>query len=166
MHPKSIFGVEDLTELEDVHEAAILRSLLMRYRNNDIYTYCGDILIALNPFKTVDIYNRHFVDCYRHYRIGELEPHVYALAEHTMTSLVNGVRNQNVIISGESGSGKTETGKLLTHYLSSVAANKSKIEGLLAHSNLVFEGKHSKMTRFHLKKFFNFSFWKCQNHLQ
>ncbi|CAD5234536.1 unnamed protein product [Bursaphelenchus xylophilus] len=118
MHPKSIIGVEDLAELEDIHEASVLRNLFTRYNQDKIYSFCGDYLISLNPHKNLDIYNHSFRRCYRNRQLGELEPHVFAIAETAFCGLLESKNNQSIIIGGESGSGKSETLKRILEYLS------------------------------------------------
>ncbi|XP_022921200.2 unconventional myosin-XV-like [Onthophagus taurus] len=116
-------GMEDMTQLADLHEAALLWNLKIRYDRNLIYTYVGSILIALNPYKTFDssFYNVESVQKYSGKLLGDLPPHLFALSSAVYNSLP---KPQVVVINGESGSGKTENSKLVLQYLAAVSPLK------------------------------------------
>jgi myosin-7 len=140
MHPTSIQGVENLTDLGDPHEASILRNLLIRFRDPQqkrVYTFCGTTLIALNPHEQMDkIYSPDFVKAYQHHLVGELPAHIFAIADHALASR----RECNVVISGEAGSGKTESAKLVLNYLTALSGQHSFIEQQLLEVNPILEG--------------------------
>ncbi|XP_070500351.1 unconventional myosin-XV [Chironomus tepperi] len=116
-------GVEDLTQITDLHEASLLWNLRLRYDNlysNGIYTYCGSILIAVNPYKMYpDLYGLEMAKKYAGMPLGALPPHLFAIGEAAHSALPS---PQVVVISGESGSGKTESTKLVMQYLAAVAS--------------------------------------------
>lgn len=132
---------DNLIKLPFLNEPAILHCLQERYKSGLIYTYTGPILIAVNPFKRVNLYTKSILDEY--YNKGlmksmgadvgtELSPHVYAIADNAyrqmMGAIVRGVDksgtevkcNQSILISGESGAGKTESTKVVLSYLTTV----------------------------------------------
>ncbi|KAH7424896.1 hypothetical protein KP509_11G030500 [Ceratopteris richardii] len=111
-------GVDDMTKLAYLHEPGVLYNLASRYELNDIYTYTGNILIAVNPFaKLPHLYDVHMMEQYRGATFGELSPHVFAIADTAYRAMINEGRSQSILVSGESGAGKTETTKLLMQYL-------------------------------------------------
>ena len=91
-----------------------------RYNTDDkIYTRAGPVLIAVNPFKRVDLYTEQHMSEYR--RGTAKDPHVYLVATKAYDEMVKAERNQAIIISGESGAGKTETTKIAMQYLATLA---------------------------------------------
>ncbi|KAH7437281.1 hypothetical protein KP509_05G063900 [Ceratopteris richardii] len=111
-------GVDDMTKLAYLHEPGVLYNLACRYELNDIYTYTGNILIAVNPFaKLPHLYNAHMMEQYRGASLGELSPHVFAVADSSYRAMINEGKSQSILVSGESGAGKTETTKLIMQYL-------------------------------------------------
>ncbi|XP_022095227.1 myosin-VIIa-like isoform X1 [Acanthaster planci] len=139
MHISSVDGVEDMIRLGDLHEAGILRNLLIRYNNNLIYTYTGSILVAVNPYQVLPIYNVEQINQYRDKRIGELPPHIFAIADNAYYRMIRGQKDQCVIISGESGAGKTESTKLILQFLAAVSGQHSWIEQQIIESNPIME---------------------------
>eukprot|EP00002_Diphylleia_rotans_P018353 TRINITY_DN3556_c0_g3_i2.p1 TRINITY_DN3556_c0_g3~~TRINITY_DN3556_c0_g3_i2.p1 ORF type:complete len:1043 (-),score=218.53 TRINITY_DN3556_c0_g3_i2:82-3210(-) len=125
VNPPELDGVPDNTQLTHLNEAAVLHNLRVRYRNGDIYTYTGYILIAINPYKSVPLYSDELVQKYRGKAIGRLPPHVYAVADRAYRSMKADKTSQSILISGESGAGKTETSKIVMQYLVKVGGNKS-----------------------------------------
>ncbi|PON39635.1 GPCR kinase [Trema orientale] len=114
-------GVDDMTKLTYLNEPGVLYNLQRRYALNDIYTYTGSILIAVNPFtKLPHLYNVHMMEQYKGAPFGELSPHVFAVADASYRAMMNEGRSQSILVSGESGAGKTETTKLIMQYLTYV----------------------------------------------
>eukprot|EP00736_Rhodelphis_marinus_P011117 Rmarinus@m.122 len=120
-NPAEQDGVPDNTQLMNLHPPGILHNLKTRYNRDDIYTYTAHILIALNPYKRLPIYTDDLMFEYRGRYIGQLAPHVFAIGDRAYRSLIHDGMNQSVIVSGESGSGKTETSKYLMKYLLTVS---------------------------------------------
>uniref|UniRef100_A0A3B3B6B1 Myosin X, like 1 n=1 Tax=Oryzias melastigma TaxID=30732 RepID=A0A3B3B6B1_ORYME len=126
MHPSSIHGVEDMSTLAELHEAAIMYNLFMRYQKNNIYTNIGSILAAVNPYKQIaGLYDSTAVDLYSKHQMGELPPHIFAVANECYRCLWKRHDSQCVLISGESGAGKTESTKLLLKFLSVMSQNSA-----------------------------------------
>ncbi|KAL8597794.1 hypothetical protein ACOMHN_004909 [Nucella lapillus] len=112
---------QDLCNLPDLNEQTLLLNLKARFSSSKIYTYVGSILIALNPFKFFPIYNPKYVKMYQNRRLGELPPHIFAIADAAYHSMLQMRQNQCIVISGESGSGKTESTNLLLHHLTALS---------------------------------------------
>ncbi|PIO25849.1 hypothetical protein AB205_0009330, partial [Aquarana catesbeiana] len=110
--------------LADLHEAAIMLNLHLRYQQDKIYTNIGSILASVNPYKQIaGLYDESTVDLYSRHHFGELPPHIFAIANECYRCLWKRHDSQCVLISGESGAGKTESTKLLMKFLSSMSQN-------------------------------------------
>ncbi|ELU02860.1 hypothetical protein CAPTEDRAFT_5381 [Capitella teleta] len=120
----------DLCNLPDLNERTLLTNLQQRFTSGHIYTYVGSILIAVNPFKFFPIYNPKYVKMYQNRRLGELPPHIFALADTAYHSMLSERTNQCIVITGESGSGKTESTNLLLHHLSELSQKGYYATGL------------------------------------
>ncbi|KAM6168714.1 unconventional myosin-IXb isoform 2-T2 [Erethizon dorsatum] len=113
--------VDDLCNLPELTEENLLRTLKCRFLQQKIYTYAGSILVAVNPFKFLPIYNPKYVKLYENQRLGKLEPHVFALADVAYYAMLRKHVNQCIVISGESGSGKTQSTNFLIHCLTALS---------------------------------------------
>ncbi|XP_038551772.1 unconventional myosin-XV [Micropterus salmoides] len=113
-------GVEDMTQLEEMHEGAVLLNLRKRFERELIYTYIGSILVSVNPYKMYNIYGTDMVLLYKGHALGENPPHLFAIANSAYSKMMDAKHNQVIIISGESGSGKTEATKLVLRYLTAI----------------------------------------------
>ncbi|VIO88002.1 Uncharacterized protein BM_BM5723 [Brugia malayi] len=148
MHATSVQGVEDMISLSDLHKAALLRNLFVRYNNKLIYTYVGSVLIAVNPNTPLPIYSIEQIRLYRNRRIGELPPHIFAIANSAYCNMKSSNRDQCVFISGESGSGKTESAKLVIQFLATISGQHSWIEQQVLEANPIIEAfGNAKTTR-------------------
>ena len=117
VNPKTLNGVSDNTQLMHLHEPSLLFNLRCRYNKDLIYTYTGYILIAINPYKALSCYGDAEMRSYKGKSIGLLPPHLYAMADRAFRSMSRDGNSQSIIISGESGSGKTESSKIVMKYL-------------------------------------------------
>ncbi|XP_069697284.1 unconventional myosin-IXb-like isoform X10 [Periplaneta americana] len=121
----------DLCQLPDLNEQVLLDNLRARFMAGHIYTYVGSILIAVNPFKFHPIYNPKYVKLYQNRRLGpELPPHIFAVADAAYHCMLKERRNQCIVISGESGSGKTESTNFLLHHLTALSQKGSHGSGV------------------------------------
>ncbi|XP_059432399.1 myosin-6-like isoform X3 [Corylus avellana] len=137
-------GVDDMTKLAYLHEPGVLDNLRSRYDINEIYTYTGNILIAVNPFRRLPhLYDSHMMAQYKGAAFGELSPHPFAVADAAYRLMINEGKSQAILVSGESGAGKTESTKLLMAYLAYMggraAAEGRTVEQQVLESNPVLE---------------------------
>nr|GEU97948.1 myosin-9-like isoform X1 [Tanacetum cinerariifolium] len=137
-------GVDDMTKLSYLHEPGVLHNLSIRYQRDKIYTYTGNILIAVNPFQSLPhLYDTHMMEKYKGAPFGALSPHVFAIADFAFREMVNGGKSNSILVSGESGAGKTETTKMLMRYLAYVGGHKGSegrtVEQQVLESNPVLE---------------------------
>lgn len=130
VNPASQDGVNDNTELMHLHEAGLLHNLECRYKADKIYTYTGNILIAVNPFQKLPIYGEDILMDYIGKSIGVMPPHVYAIADLALRKMKTSGVGQAIIISGESGAGKTETAKVALEYLTSLSGAENEGDSL------------------------------------
>ncbi|XP_021262438.1 unconventional myosin-IXa isoform X2 [Numida meleagris] len=112
---------DDLCGLPDLNEKTLLENLRNRFKQEKIYTYVGSILIVINPFKFLPIYNPKYVKMYDNHQLGKLEPHIYAVADVAYHAMLQRRKNQCIVISGESGSGKTQSTNFLIHHLTALS---------------------------------------------
>ncbi|XP_071345310.1 unconventional myosin-IXAa isoform X2 [Trachinotus anak] len=119
--PESQGDHADLCSLTELNERSLLDNLRSRFRQEKIYTYVGSILIVINPFKFLPIYNPKYVKMYDNHTLGDLEPHIYAVADVAYHTMLQRQRNQCIVISGESGSGKTQSTNFLIHHLTALS---------------------------------------------
>ncbi|XP_075878359.1 unconventional myosin-X [Nelusetta ayraudi] len=128
MHQSSVTGVEDMAALEDLHDGAIMHNLLLRYRHKHIYTYIGSILAAVNPYQLLPgLYDRPAMESYSQHHLGQISPHIFAVANECYRSLWKRLHSQCVLISGESGAGKTESTKLILKFLSCMSQHSLEV---------------------------------------
>ncbi|CAM5117026.1 unnamed protein product [Natator depressus] len=128
MHQTSVESVEDMAALVDLHEGSIMHNLFQRYQQNKIYTYIGSIVASVNPYKTIPgLYDRTAVEQYSKHHMGEIPPHIFAVANECYRCLWKRHDNQCVLISGESGAGKTESTKLILKFLSAMSQHSLEL---------------------------------------
>ncbi|CAH2305733.1 myosin-IIIb isoform X1 [Pelobates cultripes] len=130
---------DDLVNLEVLEEETIIHQLQMRFADLQIYTYVGDILIALNPFQNLSIYSPQFSKLYHGVKRASNPPHIFASADAAYQGMVTFCKDQCIIISGESGAGKTESAHLIVQHLTFLgkANNRALREKILQVNPLV-----------------------------
>ncbi|XP_035377707.1 unconventional myosin-X [Electrophorus electricus] len=143
MNPASYRGMEDMATLPELHDGAIMHNLFTRYQQDLIYTNIGSILAAVNPYKQIPgLYDADAVELYSQHHLGDLPPHIYALANECYRCLWKRSDSQCVLISGESGAGKTESTKLLLKFLSVVSSGtlrETRVEQAIIQSSPIME---------------------------
>ncbi|TGZ85249.1 hypothetical protein EX30DRAFT_19308 [Ascodesmis nigricans] len=122
---KKEVGVSDLTLISKISNEAINENLKKRFENREIYTYIGHVLISVNPFRDLGIYTDEVLASYRGKNRLEMPPHVFAVAESAYYNMKGYKDNQCIIISGESGAGKTEAAKRIMQYIAAASSTSS-----------------------------------------
>ncbi|KAK2453781.1 myosin [Trifolium repens] len=135
-NPDILDGVDDLMQLSYLNEPSVLYDLQYRYNQNMIYTKAGPVLVAINPFKKVPLYGNNYIEAYK--RKATESPHVYAITDRAIREMIRDEVNQSIIISGESGAGKTETAKIAMQYLAALGGG-SGIEYEILKTNPILE---------------------------
>ncbi|XP_057689342.1 myosin IEb isoform X1 [Corythoichthys intestinalis] len=123
-----VSGVDDMVLLSKINEDAITENLKKRYMDDYIFTYIGPVLISVNPFKQLPYFTDREVDLYQGAAQYENPPHIYALADDVYRNMMIDSENQCVIISGESGAGKTVAAKYIMSYVSKVSGGGDKVQ--------------------------------------
>ncbi len=128
-----LVNVDNLTSLAAITEPAMLATLHERYIQDQIHTYSGQVLLIMNPFKRLrNMYGKETVNLYKNERDTEpLPPHVYSMAARAYNGL-DEKENQTILVSGESGAGKTETTKILMNSLTEMGVGESGVENSMA----------------------------------
>jgi myosin heavy subunit len=132
--------IDDLATISELTEKALLEHLEHRYAEGVIYTYVGDILVAVNPFKNLPLYTDEIRNQYRNvqHRVF-VRPHVYMLAYSAYHALRRSGQSQCCVVSGESGAGKTETAKFFVqHLLQLCRSNQPALQYQIIEVNCVF----------------------------
>ncbi|XP_021758722.1 myosin-2-like [Chenopodium quinoa] len=137
-NPDILDGVDDLIQLSYLNEPAVLSNLQYRYSRDLIYSKAGPVLIAINPFKPVQIYGTNYITAYRQKKLAD-SPHVFAMADAAYDEMMRDGVNQSIIISGESGAGKTETAKIAMQYLATLGGGGDGIEREVLHTSCILE---------------------------
>ncbi|XP_053130896.1 unconventional myosin-Ic isoform X1 [Hemicordylus capensis] len=136
-------GVQDFVLLENfTSEAAFIENLRKRFKENLIYTYIGSVLVSVNPYKDLEIYSKQHMGRYRGVSFYEVSPHLYAIADNAYRSLRTERKDQCILISGESGAGKTEATKKILQYYAFTCPASDQVETVkdrLLQSNPVLE---------------------------
>ncbi|ORY24051.1 P-loop containing nucleoside triphosphate hydrolase protein [Naematelia encephala] len=128
MNPPQFDGVEDIADLTHLNEASVINNLKTRYVAGSIYTYSGLFLISLNPYRTLPIYTPRIIAQYRTKRREENAPHIFAVAERAWQQIGEERESQSILITGESGAGKTENTKKVIQYLAAIASASASSE--------------------------------------
>ncbi|KAJ3109200.1 hypothetical protein HDU97_008599 [Phlyctochytrium planicorne] len=126
MNPPKFDKAEDMADLTYLNEASVIHNLRLRYLSNLIYTYSGLFLVTVNPYKRLPIYTDEVVRSYKNKKRNEMAPHIYAIADAAYHDMLQDKENQSILITGESGAGKTENTKKVIQYLASVATSSEK----------------------------------------
>ncbi|XP_055305869.1 unconventional myosin-Vb isoform X2 [Sitodiplosis mosellana] len=150
-NPAILIGQNDLTALSYLHEPDVLHTLEVRFCDRQtIYTYCGIVLVAINPYAELPLYGPDIIRMYRGQTHQSLEPHIFAVAEEAYAKLEREKCDLSIIVSGESGAGKTVSAKYAMRYFAAVGGNEfeTQIERKILASNPIMEAiGNAKTTR-------------------
>jgi myosin V len=130
-------SVDDFINIPHLNEPSILNGLRIRYELNKIYTYTGKILISVNPFKNLKLYTKKNMELYK--KNLNSNPHVYQIPNNAFKNMLNFKKNQSILVSGESGAGKTHATKMMLEYLTFLSGSKKDIEEKIILSNPILE---------------------------
>jgi myosin heavy subunit len=161
MHQSSIDGADDMIQLGDLHPASLYHNISLRFKRDVIYTFTGNILVAVNPYKPLAIYSLDTIRKYSGRALGSLPPHIYAIANEMFATLLKTRKNQCVVVrwdslctmwmsdgSGESGAGKTESTKFILNFLACVSHNRSIIHEQILEGFILSDLSDLKQARF------------------
>eukprot|EP00002_Diphylleia_rotans_P017034 TRINITY_DN3305_c0_g1_i17.p1 TRINITY_DN3305_c0_g1~~TRINITY_DN3305_c0_g1_i17.p1 ORF type:complete len:1772 (-),score=339.58 TRINITY_DN3305_c0_g1_i17:1837-7152(-) len=129
----------NMISLGQLNEQTMLQTIRERFERNLIYTYSGSVLVSVNPYQLLPYYSADMMRMYRKQRPEELPPHLFAIAESAYRSMRAESKNQSIIISGESGSGKTEAAKVIIQYLAFINSQHTWVEQQILEANPLLE---------------------------
>merc|ERR1712172_375376 len=129
VNPPKFDCSDDMAGLTYLNDACVLWNSVVRYINQLIYTYSGLFCIAINPYIRFPIYTQRAMEIYMGLRRQECPPHIFGVAEQQYQGMMNAGKNQSILITGESGAGRTENTKKVISYFASIGATGKKVEG-------------------------------------
>jgi myosin protein heavy chain len=121
VNPAKFDKADDMAELTHLNEPSVVHNLHQRYMADLIYTYSGLFLVTVNPYASLPIYGRDYVNMYKGQSREDTRPHIFAMADEAFRNLIEEGENQSILVTGESGAGKTENTKKVIQYLAAVA---------------------------------------------
>ncbi|XP_061151532.1 myosin-7 isoform X2 [Syngnathus typhle] len=127
-NPPKFDKIEDMAMFTFLHEPAVLFNLKERYAAWMIYTYSGLFCVTVNPYKALPVYNQEVVVAYRGKKRSEAPPHIFSISDNAYQYMLTDRENQSILITGESGAGKTVNTKRVIQYFASIAASSGKKE--------------------------------------
>nr|CAH7751170.1 unnamed protein product [Callosobruchus chinensis] len=143
-------GVGDFVLLDKIDLDSFMKNLQQRFKNGKIYTYIGEVCVSVNPYRTMNIYGQDYVEQYKARELFENPPHIFAIADASHKVMKQQGRDTCIVISGESGSGKTEASKIIMKYIAAVTNQDSirnpsgqkeieRVKNVLIQSNSILE---------------------------
>ncbi|XP_065601073.1 unconventional myosin-Ig isoform X2 [Cyrtonyx montezumae] len=138
------FGKADFVLLDEVTMEHFMENLRLRFSQGRIYTYIGEVLVAVNPYRALELYGPSVVEQYRGRELYERPPHLFALADAAYKAMKRRAKDTCIVISGESGAGKTEASKYIMQYIAAITnptqrAEVERVKNVLLKSNCVLE---------------------------
>ncbi|KAI1617669.1 myosin heavy chain [Exophiala viscosa] len=123
VNPAKFDKADDMAELTHLNEASVIHNLQTRYQADLIYTYSGLFLVTINPYCPLPIYGNDYIRMYKGQAREDTRPHIFAVSDAAFRRLVEEGENQSILVTGESGAGKTENTKKVIQYLAAVATS-------------------------------------------
>ncbi|CAG9773885.1 unnamed protein product [Ceutorhynchus assimilis] len=137
-------GVGDFVLMDKIDLDNFMQNLEIRFKNGLIYTYIGEVCVSVNPYRSMNIYDQSYVSKYKGRELFENPPHIFAIADASHKVMKQQGRDTCIVISGESGSGKTEASKIIMKYIAAVTNQEGKheierVKNVLIQSNAILE---------------------------
>uniref|UniRef100_A0A8C1PDH3 Myosin IG n=1 Tax=Cyprinus carpio TaxID=7962 RepID=A0A8C1PDH3_CYPCA len=138
------FGKSDFVLLDEVTMEQFMDNLKLRFEKGRIYTFIGEVVVSVNPYKHLDIYGKEVIEDYRGRELYENPPHLFAVADAAYKAMKRRAKDTCIVISGESGAGKTEASKYIMQYIAAITnpnqrAEVESVKNVLLKSNCVLE---------------------------
>uniref|UniRef100_A0A6Q2XGU3 Myosin IG n=1 Tax=Esox lucius TaxID=8010 RepID=A0A6Q2XGU3_ESOLU len=138
------FGKSDFVLLDEVNMEQFMENLKLRFEKGRIYTFIGEVVVSVNPYKQMDIYGKEAIEAYRGRELYENPPHLYAVADAAYKAMKRRAKDTCIVISGESGAGKTEASKYIMQYIAAITNPSQReevesVKNILLKSNCVLE---------------------------
>uniref|UniRef100_A0A671U759 Myosin IG n=1 Tax=Sparus aurata TaxID=8175 RepID=A0A671U759_SPAAU len=138
------FGKSDFVLLDEVTMEQFMENLKLRFEKGRIYTFIGEVVVSVNPYREMDIYGKETIDAYRGRELYENPPHLYAVSDAAYKAMKRRAKDTCIVISGESGAGKTEASKYIMQYIAAITnptqrAEVESVKNVLLKSNCVLE---------------------------
>ncbi|XP_041087531.1 unconventional myosin-Id isoform X2 [Polyodon spathula] len=152
-HESLEFGKADFVLLDTVSTPEFMANLKLRFEKGRIYTYIGEVVVSVNPYRSMNIYDRATIEQYRDRELYERPPHLFAIADAAYKAMKRRNKDNCIVISGESGAGKTEASKYIMQYIAAITnpgqrAEVERVKNMLLKSNCVLEAfGNAKTTR-------------------
>uniref|UniRef100_A0A8B9RGP3 Myosin ID n=1 Tax=Astyanax mexicanus TaxID=7994 RepID=A0A8B9RGP3_ASTMX len=143
-HESLEFGKADFVLLDNVSLEEFLANLKLRFEKGRIYSYIGEVVVSVNPYRAMNIYGRDTVEQYKGRELYERPPHLFAIADAAYKAMKRRNKDTCIVISGESGAGKTEASKYIMQYIAAITnpsqrAEVERVKNMLLKSNCVLE---------------------------
>uniref|UniRef100_A0A3Q1HM39 Uncharacterized protein n=1 Tax=Anabas testudineus TaxID=64144 RepID=A0A3Q1HM39_ANATE len=138
------FGKSDFVLLDEVTMEQFMENLKLRFDKGRIYTYIGEVVVSVNPYRQMDIYGKETIEAYRGRELYENPPHLFAVSDAAYKAMKRRAKDTCIVISGESGAGKTEASKYIMQYIAAITnpsqrAEVESVKNVLLKSNCVLE---------------------------
>uniref|UniRef100_H2M014 Myosin IG n=1 Tax=Oryzias latipes TaxID=8090 RepID=H2M014_ORYLA len=138
------FGKSDFVLLDEVTMEQFMENLKLRFQKGRIYTYIGEVVVSVNPYRQMDIFGKETIEAYRGRELYENPPHLYAVSDAAYKAMKRRAKDTCIVISGESGAGKTEASKYIMQYIAAITNPGQRVEvesvkNVLLKSNCVLE---------------------------
>ncbi|XP_032285144.1 unconventional myosin-Id [Phoca vitulina] len=138
------FGKADFVLMDTVSMPEFMTNLRLRFEKGRIYTFIGEVVVSVNPYKSLNIYGRDTIEQYKGRELYERPPHLFAIADAAYKAMKRRSKDTCIVISGESGAGKTEASKYIMQYIAAITnpsqrAEVERVKNMLLKSNCVLE---------------------------